>query len=334
MQGHERHDMTANPDNLGHGIPPAGFRLPPETVVGGVRLLVSDLTRSIGYYERVLGLRLGSRSADRAVLTAQDDDRVLVELETRPGVRPVARRATLGLYHFAILLPNRPALGRFLAHLSAIGVAAGMSDHLVSEAIYLTDPDGLGIEVYADRPRSEWRYRGHQLVMATEPLGARDLIAAGGGEPWAGMPAGTVIGHVHLHVADLVVAEAFYHAALGFDKVVWEYPGALFLSAGGYHHHLGTNTWSAGPPPADNQARLLSWDVVVPTGHDAQAAARSLASAGYPIELREGAWIAEDPWGTPLRLVVGCSSDAEAHEPHGKNHKPHEPHGKNHKRTA
>ena len=179
-----------------------------------------------------------------------------------------------------------------------------MSNHLVSEAIYLTDPDGLGIEVYADRPRSEWSYRDRQLTMATDPLDARALIAAGEGKPWSGMPAGTVMGHVHLHVADLTAAEAFYHAGLGFDKVVWSYPGALFLSAGGYHHHLGTNTWSSNVPPADGQARLLSWDLEVPSVDDAEAAARSLENASYPVERQGDVRIAADPWGTTVRLIA------------------------------
>jgi catechol 2,3-dioxygenase len=299
-----------NAHQAAHGILPPGFRLPAETTVGGVRLQVSDLAGSISYYERVLGLRAGRLSGNRVVLTSTEDDRPLLQLETRPGVRPAARRSTLGLYHFAILLPNRPALGRFLAHVSALGIPAGMSDHLVSEAIYLTDPDGLGIEVYADRSRAEWRYvldarrQGLQLAMATEPLNVKALMAAGNNKSWTGMPAGTVMGHVHLHVGDLTAAEAFYHAGLGFDKVVWEYPGALFLSAGGYHHHLGTNTWSSGPPPAEDQARLLSWDVVVPTADDADAAARSLEKRGYPIEHLDDAWVAADPWGTTLRLVA------------------------------
>jgi catechol 2,3-dioxygenase len=296
--------MAINTDQTTHRIVPPGFRLPAATTVGGVRLLVSDLTRSVSYYEHVLGLRAGRLSDNRVALSPDQQDRPLVQLETRPGVRPVARRTTLGLYHFAILLPDRPALGRFLAHVSSIGISAGMSDHLVSEAIYLTDPDGLGIEVYADRPRSEWRYQGPQLAMATDPLDARAVIAAGEGKPWTGMPAGTVMGHVHLHVADLQAAEAFYHAGLGLDKVVWDYPGALFLSAGGYHHHLGTNTWSSSVPPADDQARLLSWDLVVPADSDAEAAARSLERAGYPVEHLGGAWIAPDPWGTTLRIVA------------------------------
>jgi catechol 2,3-dioxygenase len=295
--------MTMTPTTTTHGIVPAGFRLPAETTVGAVHLLVSQLARSIEYYETVLGLRVVSRTETTARLAAHGDDRPLVRLETRPGVQPLTRPA-LGLYHFAILVPDRVALGRFLAHLSRLGARAGMSDHLVSEAIYLTDPDGLGIEVYADRPRSTWRYSGRQLEMSTLPLDARDLIAAGGSEPWSGMPAGTVIGHVHLHVADLGEAEAFYHAALGFDKVVWGYPGALFLSAGGYHHHLGTNTWSPGPPPSSDHARLLSWDLVVPDAEDARAAADSLEAAGYPVNAAGPGWIAADPWGTPLTLVA------------------------------
>ncbi len=288
-----------------HGIAPAGFRLPAETAVGTIRLQVRDLATSVAYYVDALGFRLSHRSDRTAVLTAHGDDRPLVELESRPGIRPASRRSTLGLYHFAILLPDRPGLGRFLAHLSATGAAPGMSDHLVSEAIYLTDPDGLGIEVYADRPRATWRYDGAQLEMATEPLDAEDLLAAGRGEPWEGIPPATTIGHVHLHVGDLKAAEAFYHAGLGFDKVVWNYPGALFLSAGGYHHHLGTNTWSAGAPAGPDQARLLSWEVVVPTELDAQEAARNLEAGGYPVERLAHAWVVADPWGTTLRIVAG-----------------------------
>jgi len=296
--------MRIDTNQTTHGIVPPGFRLPASTTVGRVRLLVSDLTRSVSYYEHVLGLRAGSLPDGRVILTPRDGDRPLVELESRPGIRPAARRATLGLYHFAILLPDRSALGRFLSHVRSIGISVGMSNHLVSEAIYLTDPDGLGIEVYADRPRSEWSYRDRQLTMATDPLDAEALLAAAEGKPWSGMPTGTVMGHVHLHVADLTAAEAFYHAGLGFDKVVWNYPGALFLSAGGYHHHLGTNTWSSNVPPADSQARLLSWDLEVPSVDAAEAAARSLEKASYPVERQGGVRIAADPWGTTVRLFA------------------------------
>lgn len=285
------------------GVRPAGFRLPSATRLGAVRLQVSRLDRSIAYYEQVLGLRVLDRASGRATLGAAGQARPLIELHTRPGVTPAAPRATLGLYHFAILLPDRASLGRFVRHLADLGARAGMADHLVSEALYLTDPDGLGIEVYADRPRDTWRVRDSELAMTTDPLDVDDLARAAGGEPWAGMPAGTVIGHVHLHVGDLARAAAFYHDALGFDKVVWSYPGALFLSAGGYHHHLGTNTWAHGPDPSPDQARLLSWDIVVPRAEDASAAAASLADHGYEVRQEDGAWRAADPWSTALRVV-------------------------------
>jgi len=295
-----------------YGIHPPGYRLPNETRLGRVRLQVSDLARSLAYYERVLGLRVLDEGSGFAVLAAHGDDRPLVELRENRGAQPVPRRGRLGLYHFAILLPDRPALGRFLAHLEKLGAYAGMSDHFVSEAIYLTDPDGLGIEVYADRPRSTWRNHDGQLVMTTVPLDVESVLQAAtespAGNAWTGMPAATVIGHVHLHVGDLERAAAFYHAGLGLDKTVWNYPGALFLSAGGYHHHLGTNTWAAGASPAGpDDARLLEWEVVVPSRTDAAAAARSLTAAGGAVESDGGDWLAADPWGTLVRLR-GASS--------------------------
>ena len=211
----------------------------------------------------------------------------------------------LGLYHFAILVPDRASLGRFVRHLSELGEYAGSADHAVSEALYLTDPDGLGIEVYADRPRSSWRTRGEGLYMTTGRLDVRDLLAAAGSEPWTRMPGGIVIGHVHLHVGDLDQGAAFYHEGLGLDKIVWSYPGALFLSAGGYHHHLGTNTWSSGPPATDEDARLLSWTVALPSAADVEAAAGSLESAGYRVNREDRAVTVADPWGTTVRLAAG-----------------------------
>jgi catechol 2,3-dioxygenase len=288
-----------------YGIAPPAFRLPEGTRLGRVSLQVSDLSRSIAYYVRALGLRVLSNGAGEAELAPHDDSRVLVRLHERRGVQPVPHHGMLGLYHFAILLPDRASLGRFLTHLAGIGAHPGTADHDVSEAVYLSDPDGLGIEVYADRPRETWRQDGNrQLAMRTAALDVGSLVAAAGGTPWTGMPAGTAIGHVHLHVGDLAAAEAFYHAALGFDKTVWDYPGALFLSAGGYHHHLGTNTWSPGPPADDRHARLLSWDIVVPRFQDAAAAAESLQAAGYEVH-RDGHNVrAFDPWGIPLRIVA------------------------------
>jgi catechol 2,3-dioxygenase len=295
--------MPAKADEQ-YGIRPKGYRLPEATHLGRVRLQIANLARSLAFYEQVLGLRVISSTTGSVSLGPHGEDREIVHLSWLTGARPVPRRGLLGLYHFAILLPDRASLGRFVAHLAAIGVHAGMSDHFVSEAVYLTDPDGLGIEVYADRPRDAWRYDERQLHMTTNHLDVDDLVAATGGERWTGMPAGTVLGHVHLYVDDIAVAEAFYHDALGFDKVVWSYPGALFLSAGGYHHHLGTNTWARGAPPAsDADARLLEWEIVVPTKKDAEEAARHVKAAGYPVNEESGEWILTDPWGTSLRLV-------------------------------
>ena len=291
-----------------YGIAPAGYRLPDGTHPGAVRLLVSDLARSVAYYEQVLGLDTIARTAGSASLAPRGASRPLIELETRGGTRPSEPRAALGLYHFALLLPDRADLGRFIRHLAALGARAGMADHFVSEAVYLSDPDGLGIEVYADRPRETWKQNGRELFMTTEPLDVDDLTAAAAGTSWQGMPAGTVMGHVHLHVGDLDDAAAFYHAALGFDKVVWSYPGALFMAAGGYHHHLGTNTWSRGTAPASDRARLLAWDLIVPRADDAAAAARSLAAGGYSTREDAGAFIAADPWGTALRITADAHS--------------------------
>jgi catechol 2,3-dioxygenase len=138
--------------------------------------------------------------------------------------------------------------------------------------------------------------------MTTDPLDIDRLIAAGGEQEWDGMPGGTRMGHVHLHVGSLEHAEAFYHRALGLDKTVWSYPGALFLSAGGYHHHLGINIWSPGPAPTANEARLLEWELVVPTVDDFGAVARSLDAAGYSIERTSDRVVAADPWGTQVRI--------------------------------
>lgn len=286
-----------------YGVAPTKYRLPQSTRIGRVTLQVADLARSLAYYERVLGFRVLDRSAGRATLGAQSGDQPLIELRERPGATPVPRRGRLGLYHFAILLPDRADLGRVLRHLFDQGHRPGMSDHLVSEALYLSDPDGLGIEVYADRPRDGWRVNGQELAMATDPLDVDDLIQAGGTERWSGMPAGTVIGHVHLFVSDLDRAAAFYHQGLGLDKIGWSYPGALFLSAGGYHHHLGTNTWAAGAPVAtDADARLLEWEVLVPTAGDAAAAITSLSESGVAVDRAADGGVARDPWGTPVRV--------------------------------
>jgi catechol 2,3-dioxygenase len=285
------------------GVTPPGFRLPESTHIGRVRLQVSDLARSIAYYEKVLGLRVIRRTEDVAELGPHGADNVVLELKERPGAKQVPRRGLLGLYHFAVLLPDRAALGRFIEHLAEIGAYAGMSDHLVSEAVYLTDPDGLGIEVYADRPRDSWRAIDRQITMTTKPLDVASVVESAGGRKWDGMPAGTTIGHVHFYVADVDEAARFYHAGLGLDKIVWNYPGALFMSAGGYHHHVGVNTWAAGAGPAtDDDARLIDWELILPDAASVDLAAVSIESAGFPVKRDDGAAVATDQWGIRVRM--------------------------------
>ncbi|MGH7590194.1 MAG: VOC family protein [Gemmatimonadales bacterium] len=288
-----------------YGQAPAGPRLPDALRLGPVRLQVADFERSLSYYQQTLGLRVLRRDGRSRALAPHGNENVLVELVERPGARSVPRRGRLGLFHFAIVLPDRPSLGRFLTHLEESGTRFGAADHLVSEALYLQDPDNLGIEIYADRPRSTWHRVGRELMMATDPLDGAGLVAAAGDARWTGMPAGTTMGHVHLHVGDLGRAAEFYSEILGFDRTVWEYPGALFLSAGGYHHHLGTNTWagSAATAPAEDEAQLLEWTAELPGPDDVDEVADRFTSRGYAVERAgDGTAIAPDPWGTRLRL--------------------------------
>lgn len=301
---------SAQPATAGsYGEAPRGFQLPDTTRLGAVRLQVSDIERSLAFYQGTLGFRILRREEGDVVLAAQGDDTPLVELRERPGAAPVPRRGRLGLYHFAILLPERAFLGRFVRHLGEIGTPAGAADHLVSEALYLQDPDNLGIEIYADRPRATWKRAGRELMMATDPLDVAGLVHAAGDTPWRGMPAGTVIGHVHLHVGSIEQAAAFYSEALGFDRMVWHYPGALFLGAGGYHHHLGTNIWagSNAQPAAADEARLLEWTMVLPDATSIDAAAANIEGAGFAVEREADSAssrevLTRDPWGTQLRL--------------------------------
>lgn len=299
--------MTSS-KTLEYGLRPPGYRLPDDAHLGAVRLQISDLARSLEWYQAVLGLDIIERTATTAVLSPKGESRPLIELREKKGIHAVPRRKLLGLYHFAILLPDRLALGRFIGHLAKIGLHAGMSDHFVSEAVYIDDPDGLGIEVYADRPRSAWKHENRQLTMSTLPLNAQALFEAAGRAPWEGLPAGTVIGHVHLFVGDIDRAAAFYHDLIGFDKVVWNYPGALFMSAGGYHHHLGTNIWAAQSPPAsENDAKLIEWEIVVPTDSDVADIEASVRKGGVAVDREGSSIMVRDPWGTAVRIRATAS---------------------------
>jgi catechol 2,3-dioxygenase len=281
--------------------------LPATTTVGTVRLTVADLARAQAFYEQVLGLDATPLANGDVALSAAGG-RPLVELHGDASAPPLARRAT-GLFHLALLYPDRRELAFALARLATHRYPLdGASDHLVSEALYLSDPDGNGIELYRDRPREEWRYRDGQLEMATLPLDLDDLLSElrdATAIP-SGAPAGTRMGHVHLQVSDLRATEAFYSGVLGFDVVVRGYPGALFVSAGGYHHHLGLNTWnSAGAgPPAAGAVGLRSYDVVLPDAAARETVLERLRAAGTDVTDTPDGPLVRDPSGNGIVLRV------------------------------
>ena len=280
--------------------------IPPDTHIGKVRLRVADIDALTEFYERVVGLHAVERDGDLARL-GPDGGESLVELVSAPGA-PEAPSFSTGLFHLAILVPDRAELARSLRRVGGAGWRlTGASDHLVSEALYLRDPEGNGIEIYRDRPRDQWGRDGGELRMATLPLDLEDVLGElGPGDQEAnGMPAATTIGHVHLQVADIPAAEGFYNGGLGLDVMVRSYPGALFLAAGGYHHHVGLNTWQSqgAPPPPEGALGLDRYELVLPSADERDAAAGRLGESGDPVRLDEGV-LATDPSGNRLLLTA------------------------------
>ncbi len=275
-----------------------------QTAMGPVALTVSDLDGMVGFYERLLGLtRLATEGQAVALGTAEG--RPLITL-VRDAAAPRPGRRAPGLYHTAFLLPTRADLGRWLRHTAEIGIRLqGAADHLVSEATYLADPEGNGIEVYRDRPRLEWPMRNGRIHMDNSPFDLRGVVADGdaAGGRYGAAPAGTTVGHVHLKVADVAAARRFYVETLGFDATEEGYPGALFVAAGGYHHHLGLNTWeSAGGSRAAGSLGLRSVTVTLP-GPACSALRSRLADAGIALDGDDDRFAVADPFGTVLVFV-------------------------------
>jgi catechol 2,3-dioxygenase len=274
----------------------AAATIPPDTTMGAVRLVARDLEGMRAFYERAIGLETLYSSADEACLGVGET--TLVELRSGPSA-PARAPGTTGLFHLAILVPDRPLLGAALRRVAAADWRlTGASDHLVSEALYLSDPEGNGIEIYRDRPRSEWeKDEGGELRMATLPLDLRGILAEPEPDDRTRMAAGTRMGHVHLNVADIPATEELYARVLGFDVTVRSYPGALFASAGGYHHHLGLNTWmgAGAPAPAPGSLGLDHFEIVVPSARDVDELAGRLDEAGVGTERSNGAVRFADP---------------------------------------
>ena len=286
----------------------------PDTHIGLVTLRVADLERALKFYQGILSFRVVEQTPGIAILGAQDDTSVgghkatpLLALHELPSTPPQPYRST-GLYHVAILLPTRPDLGRALIHMAEAGLEIGQGDHLVSEALYISDPDGNGLEIYRDRPRDTWNWSGGMVKMAADPVDITGLIEEGRREEaqWQILPAGTRVGHIHLRVGDIPQAEHFYHDILGFD-VTASMPGALFVSAGGYHHHIGMNTWQsrgAGAAP-QNTAGLQSFVIALPDRESlAQVRARLIAHDVTIQQADEDTIVVADPWRNRIELKV------------------------------
>ena len=280
----------------------------PQLKLGAVSLSVADLDRSLDYYQSQIGLQILAQELD--VVSLGVGATTLLHLHYQPGAQIVRRRT--GLYHFALLLPTRFALAQTLHHLIEMQTPmVGAADHLVSEALYLTDPDGHGIEIYRDRPRAQWYNERGILKMDTLPLDAEGILSErnGNASPWDGLPADTVMGHVHLHVADLDLANHFYVDVLGFNQppLSMQIPSARFINAGGYHHTLGMNIWAGvgAPPPTSAQARLLSFEMIFSNQENLEDARRQLDEAHIPQEEHLDGWLVRDPSQNPILMRAG-----------------------------
>ncbi|WP_374110616.1 VOC family protein [Neobacillus cucumis] len=278
------------------------FHQGPNIYVGEVNIKVKNLDYSVTFYQNIIGLQLLEQSERKAVLTA-DGQTPLLTLEEPVDVIPKQEHMS-GLYHFAVLLPTRADLGDFLRHLILTGYPLGAADHYVSEALYLNDPDGNGIEVYRDRPSLEWTWKNDLVEMATEELDAEGILADGTGE-WKGLPSGTIMGHIHLHVGDLEKAKDFYTKGIGFEVVSY-YPQAVFLSSGKYHHHVAINTWqgSGAPTPPENSAGLNWYSLVFPNHEAREIVRKQLEQIGAPIRNEGTFYVTNDPAGNQIRLVI------------------------------
>lgn len=281
------------------------FHKKPTTFVGHVKIKVSDINRSIQFYTNILGFDILEQTSHMAKLTT-DGQRSFLSIEQPEGVLPKLGRTT-GLYHFAILLPTETDLANMVIHLVKNGIPFGSSDHLVSEALYLKDPDGNEIEIYRDREPSEWGWFGDQVDMAVDPLDFDRLLKrATPANPWKKMPNNALMGHIHLHVAELEKTEEFYVKGLGMEVVNRFGTQALFLSYGKYHHHLGVNTWNGvgAPRPPQTSVGLDYFTLVFDNEEIRQQTIDNLRKIGAEVIENNDEFITFDPSGNQIRLVI------------------------------
>ena len=279
------------------------FHQKPVHYVESLILKVLDLKGMSRFYTEILGFDIIEEKESETVLGVGGE--VILTLKSAPEFKAKAGRFA-GLYHFAVLLPDRKELGKILLHLHELQIPIGSSDHQVSEALYLSDPEGNGIEIYRDREPGEWEWRGDQVHMTVDPLDVQEVAQASNGEKWDGMPAGTVLGHIHLHVSDLQAAHDFYTGAIGFGLVANLGNQALFVSDGNYHHHIGLNIWNGTGIPAlpDHTAGLAYYVIRVADKQAQQAIHDRLQAQGAEVRMEGAALETADPSGNRIRILT------------------------------
>ncbi|KZM57425.1 VOC family protein [Aeribacillus composti] len=281
------------------------FHRSPNKYIGGVSIKVEDLKRSIAFYHNLLGFKILEQKENKVVFSADGKKPLLIVEQPDNVIRKQVR--TTGLYHFAILLPERKDLANALYHLIQMNYPLqGASDHLVSEAVYLADPDGNGIEIYADRKSANWEWNQNQVVMDTIPLDINDLFSERDPEGWQGMPEATIIGHVHLHVAYLDEAEQFYCKGLGFQMTSKYGSHALFISSGKYHHHIALNTWNGigAPKPPENSVGLKWFTIILPNKEEKDQVIKRLKEINARITEKDGKIYTIDPSGNQIGITT------------------------------
>mgnify|MGYP002223857580 CR=1 FL=1 len=280
------------------------FHSKPNTYVGHVNIKVQNLERSLTFYKEVLGFQI-LEQIDQTVKLTTDGKTSVLSIEQPKNVVPKQGNTT-GLYHFALLLPKRSDLADIVHHFAEIGIRYGSSDHLVSEALYLSDPDGNGIEIYIDRDPSEWTWSNGEVAMAVDPLNFEDLLSERNQKSWKGLPVGTVMGHIHLHVSELKKTEQFYSKGLGFEVVNRFGNQALFISTGKYHHQIALNTWAGvgAPTPPLNSVGLESFTIVLADEATRNNVIARLKSIGVSVTEENGSVITNDPSGNRIYLKI------------------------------
>ncbi|MFP7492821.1 VOC family protein [Terribacillus saccharophilus] len=279
------------------------YQQPPQTYIGQVKLRVADLKQSVAYYTKIIGLKVMKESQGEVSLGTGSE--ILLYLAEEQGLKRKPDRHA-GLYHFALLLPSRADLADVVKFYVMNRVPFGASDHGVSEAIYLNDPDGNGIEIYADKPDTGWTWIDDEIQMTTDPLDGENLLKEASDQDWNVLPEGTVMGHIHLYMRHLGEAAAFYNNLLGFQTVVSSYPGALFVSTGSYHHHIGLNTWhGANAPSVNHDEAGMDWFTInYPSEQKLVEAVGRAEAAGIPMTKENNIFILKDPVGSEVRLTV------------------------------